>query len=207
MRSILIFLAGIIAIAGLLSSFSCQTENVALVKKDLQFVGQFNIAFSYDMAGLGPLLQKVQFTEAEVIALARENIPELADLEEIHVVDIGFNVLAGAGHEAQRYDLSLTEDSQDTANIIAIEDLFIDGEFIIDPTLLNLGSTYPEMLENLNALLEGGSIDTYILNLLLEPENEFMMTDMDLEVVFAIKFSFRSCVDAPVGTEAKACGS
>jgi hypothetical protein len=31
------------------------------------------------------------------------------------------------------------------------------------------------------------------------------MTDLDVDIVFSFKFSFRACVDVPAGTQAKDC--
>jgi hypothetical protein len=89
--------------------------------------------------------------------------------------------------------------------VFSIEDLFVDGELIIDPDQLNLGDDYAEMLQNLNDLIESGGINEYILDLVLESQDENEMTDLDVDIVFSFKFSFRACVDVPAGTQAKDC--
>jgi len=185
--------------------FSCQSEGLILEKKNMQFVGQFNKGFSYELLGFGPLLQKVTFSQDDLIALAMAEIPEAATLEEIFVVDVGFVVNPDAEHEADFIDIKISEDSSLVTNVFTIEDLFVDGELIIDPDQLNLGDDYGEMLQNLNELIESGGIKDYILDLVLESQDENEMTDLNVDIVFSFKFSFRSCLEVPAGTEAKDC--
>src|SRR5690606_26485813 len=110
------------------------------------------------------------------------------------------------GHEAEYIDIRITEDSTQAANVYSIDDLFVDGMLIIDPSLLQLGDDYEEMLRNLNQLFESGELDTYVLNLILGSQDGTGMTDLDIDVVFSFKFSFRACVDVPAGTVARDCG-
>jgi hypothetical protein len=188
-----------------MAMYSCQSEGLILEKKNIQFVGQFNKGFTYDLLGFGPLLQKMTFSQEDLIALAREEIPEAATLEEIFVVDVGFVVNPNAQHEADFIDIKITDDSSQVSTVFSIEDLFVDGELIIDPEQLNLGDDYAEMLQNLNDLIESGGINEYILDLVLESQDENAMTDLDVDIVFSFKFSFRACVDVPAGTQAKDC--
>jgi hypothetical protein len=188
-----------------MAMYSCQSEGLILEKKNIQFVGQFNKGFTYDLLGFGPLLQKMTFSQEDLIALAREEIPEAATLEEIFVVDVGFVVNPDSEHEADFIDIKITDDSSQVSTVFSIEDLFVDGELIIDPEQLNLGDDYAEMLQNLNDLIESGGINEYILDLVLESQDENAMTDLDVDIVFSFKFSFRACVDVPAGTQAKDC--
>lgn len=185
--------------------FSCQSQDLVLTKKNMQFVGQFNKGFSYEILGLGALLQKITFSQDDLIALAMEEIPEAATLEEIYVVDVGFIVNPSAEHEADFIDIKITEDSSSITDVFSISDLFVDGQLIIDPGQLGLGDDYNTMLENLNDLIQSGGINDYILDLILTPQSENEMTDLAVEVIFSFKFSFRACVDVPAGTEAKDC--
>lgn len=184
---------------------SCQSQDLVLTKKNMQFVGQFNKGFSYEILGLGALLQKITFSQDDLIALAMQEIPEAATLEEIFVVDVGFIVHPNADHAADFIDIQITEDSTSITDVFSIEDLFVDGELIIDPAQLELGDDYNEMLQNLNELIQSGGIDGYVLDLLLKPNADDEMTDLDVEVIFSFKFSFRACVDVPAGTDAKDC--
>jgi hypothetical protein len=84
-------------------------------------------------------------------------------------------------------------------------DLFVNGELIIDPDQLNLGDDYAEMLQNLNELIQSGNINEYVLDFILSPQFEDEMTDLKVDIVFSFKFSFRTCVDVPVGTNARDC--
>lgn len=184
---------------------SCQSEGLILEKKNMQFVGQFNKGFSYEILGFGPLLQKVAFSKDDLLALAQEEIPEAATLEDIFVVDVGFVVNPDDQHAADFIDIKISEDSSYLTDIISIEDLFVDGELIIDPAELNLGDDYDEMLQNLNELIQSGGINEYVLDLILDSQDTNAMTDLDVDVVFSFKFSFRTCIDVPAGTEAKDC--
>lgn len=195
----------LLAVVTVMALYSCKSENLILEKKNMQFVGQFNKGFSYELLGFGPLLQKVAFSQDDLIALARQEIPEAATIEEIFVVDVGFVVNANDEHEADFIDIKITEDSTHLTDVFSIEDLFVDGELIIDPAQLNLGDDYEEMLQNLNALIESGGINEYILDLVLESQDENEMTDLDVDIVFSFKFSFRACIDVPAGTEANDC--
>jgi hypothetical protein len=185
--------------------YSCQSDNLILAKKNMQFVGQFNKGFNYKLIGLGPLLEKLTFSQDDLIALAREEMPEAATLEEIFVVDVGFIVNPDDQHEADFIDINITEDSSQVTSVFTIDDLFVDGELIVDPADLNLGDDYSEMLENLNELIQSGGINSYILDLVLEPQDAQEMTDVDVEIIFSFKFSFRACVDVPTGTDADDC--
>ena len=185
--------------------YSCQSDNLILEKKNLQFVGQFNKGFNYKLLGFGPLLQKLTFSQEDLITLAREEIPEAATLEEIYVVDVGFIVRPNEEHEADFIDIKITEDSSSVADVFSIEDLFVDGELIIDPGQLNLGDDYNQMLQSLNELIQSGDINSYVLDLILESQDKGEMTDLDVDIVFSFKFSFRACVDVPAGTNAKDC--
>jgi len=188
-----------------MTMYSCQSDNLILQEKNMQFVGQFNLAFNHKLLGLGPLLQKMTFSQDDLISLAKEQMPETATLEEIFVVDMGLIVNPSDGHEADFIDIKITEDSSQVTTVFTIEDLFVDGELIIDPADLNLGDDYLEMLENLNNLIETGGLNDYILDLLLEPQDGTDMTEVDVEVIFSFKFSFRACVAVPAGTEAEDC--
>ncbi len=201
MKGKYILLSAVIAMA----LFSCQSEDLIVEKKNMQFVGQFNKSFNNKFLGLGSLLQKMTFSQEDLIALAKEEMPEAATLEEIFVVDVGLIVNSNDGHEAEFIDIKITEDSSQVTTVFTIEDLFVDGELIIDPADLNLGDDYIEMLENLNDLVETGGINDYILDLLLEAQDGTDMTDVDVEVIFSFKFSFRACVQVPVGTDAEDC--
>jgi hypothetical protein len=185
--------------------FSCKSDDLILQKKNMQFVGQFNKAFNYKLVGLGPLLQKLTFSQDDLIALAMEEIPEVGTLEEIFVVDVGFIVNPGNGNASDFIDIRITEDSSDMTSVFTVEDLFVDGELIVDPADLNLGDDYNEMLENLNSLIDSGGINEYILDLVLEPQDGSEMTDVDVDIIFSFKFSFRACVDVPAGTDAQDC--
>jgi hypothetical protein len=185
--------------------YSCKSEDLIVEKKEMQFVGQFNLAFNYKLLGLGPLLQKMTFSQEDLIALAREEMPEAATLEEIFVIDVGFIVNPNAQHEADFIDIKIAQDSSQVTTVFTIEDLFVDGVLIIDPADLNLGDDYIEMLANLNALVQSGGINAYILDLLLEPQDGGQMTDLDVDIIFSFKFSFRACVEVPAGSEAKDC--
>lgn len=185
--------------------FSCQSKDIVLVKKDMEFVGQFNKAFSYEIAGLGPIIREIRFSEADILELAREEVPELADLGEIHVVDVGLNVRPDANNEAEYIDFQITDDSTSTLDILSIQQLLISGDLNLDPSQLGIGDDYEEMITHLNNLLQGGNLDDYVLNLLLDPEDTNALTAMNMEVIFAIKFSFSACVDVPAGTNAKDC--
>jgi hypothetical protein len=171
----------------------------------MQFVGQFNKGFSYELLGLGPLLQKLTFSQEDLITLARKEIPEAALLEEIYVVDVGFVVNPNEEHEADFIDIKIVEDSSSVTTVFSIEDLFVNGELIIDPDQLNLGDDYAEMLQNLNELIQSGNINEYVLDFILSPQFEDEMTDLKVDIVFSFKFSFRTCVDVPVGTNARDC--
>ena len=188
-----------------MAMYSCQSDNLILEEKNMQFVGQFNKGFNYKLLGLGPLLQKLTFSQEDLIALAREEMPEAATFEEIFVVDVGFIVNPDAQHEADFIDIKIAEDSSQVTTVFSIEDLFVNGEFIIDPADLNLGDDYLEMLENLNELIQSGGITTYILDLFLEPQDGEQMTDVDVDIIFSFKFSFRACVEVPAGSEAEDC--
>ena len=188
-----------------MAMYSCQSDNRILEEKNMQFVGQFNKGFSYKLLGLGPLLQKLTFSQADLIALAREEMPEAATFEEIFVVDVGFIVNPDDEHEAEFIDIKIAEDSSQVTTVFSIEDLFVNGELIIDPADLNLGDDYLEMLENLNELIQSGGITTYILDLFLEPQDGEQMTDVDVDIIFSFKFSFRACVAVPAGSEAEDC--
>src|SRR5690606_26457620 len=83
-----------------MSLYSCQSNDLILTKKNMQFVGQFNKGFSYEFLGLGLLLRKVTFSQDDLIALAREQIPQAATLEDIYVVDVGLIVKPNADHDA-----------------------------------------------------------------------------------------------------------
>jgi hypothetical protein len=185
--------------------YSCQSDDLILQKKDMQFVGQFNKGFNYKLLGLGRLLQKLTFSQEDLIALAREEMPEAATLEEIFVIDVGLIVNPDEQHEADFIDIKIAEDSSQVTTVFSIEDLFVNGELIIDPAELNLGDDYNEMLENLNDLIQSGGINTYILDLILEPQDGEEMTDLDVDIIFSFKFSFRACVEVPAGTEAEDC--
>ena len=41
---------------------SCETEDVILTRKNMQFVGQFKKGFSYELLGFGPLLRELTFS-------------------------------------------------------------------------------------------------------------------------------------------------
>ena len=192
-----------IAIAAM-AVLSCQSDDLILTKKNMQFVGQFNKGFNYALLGFGPLLQKLTFSQEDLLALAREEIPEAAILEEIYVVDVGFVVNPGKGHEADFIDIQISDDSTATT-VFSVEDLFVNGELIIDPEQLDLGDSYEEMLQNLNELIQSGNINDYVLDFILSPQFEDEMTDLDVDIVFSFKFSFRSCVDVPSGTHARDC--
>ncbi|HLF62324.1 MAG TPA: hypothetical protein VI603_01125, partial [Saprospiraceae bacterium] len=159
-----------------MAMYSCQSDNLILEEKNMQFVGQFNKGFNYKLLGLGPLLQKLTFSQEDLIALAREEMPEAATFEEIFVVDVGFIVNPDDEHEAEFIDIKIAEDSSQVTTVFSIEDLFVNGELIIDPADLNLGDDYNEMLENLNELIQSGGITTYILDLFLEPQDGEQMT-------------------------------
>jgi hypothetical protein len=184
---------------------SCKSDNLILTKKNMQFVGQFNKGFSYELLGLGPLLQKLTFSQEDLITLARKEIPEAALLEEIYVVDVGFVVNPNEEHEADFIDIKIVEDSSSVTTVFSIEDLFVNGELIIDPDQLNLGDDYAEMLQNLNELIQSGNINEYVLDFILSPQFEDEMTDLKVDIVFSFKCSFRTCVDVPVGTNARDC--
>lgn len=201
MKGKYILMSAVIAMALL----SCKSDDLILEKKNMQFVGQFNKAFNYKLLGLGPLLQKMTFSQDDLIALAKEEMPEAATLEEIFVIDVGLIVNPDSQHEAEFIDIKITEDSSQVNTVFSIEDLFVDGQLIIDPAALNLGDDYGEMLANLNDLIETGGLNEYILDLVLEPQNESEMTDANVDIIFSFKFSFRACVDVPAGTDAEDC--
>ncbi len=184
---------------------ACQSDNLILTKKDMQFVGQFNKGFSYEVLGFGPLLRKLTFSHDDLVALVREKIPQAAALEDIFVIDVGFKVNPRDDHQAQYLDIKLSADSSQTTTVFSIDDLFIDGNLIIDPAQLNLGDDYEEMLRQLNQMIQSGSLNEYILDLILNPRGTDEMTHLDLDIIFSFKFSFRACVDVPAGTHAKDC--
>lgn len=188
-----------------MAMYSCQSDKLILQEKNMQFVGQFNKGFNYKMLGLGPLLQKLTFSQEDLIALAREEMPEAANLEEIFVIDVGFIVNPNAQHEAEYIDIKITEDGSQVTTVFSVEDLFVNGELIIDPADLSLGNDYNEMLENLNALIQSGGLNTYILDLIFEPQDGGKMTDLDVGIIFSFKFSFRACVAVPAGSQAEDC--
>ena len=185
--------------------FGCKAEGEILTKKNMQFVGQFNKGFSYEILGFGPLLQKITFSQDDIIALAQEQIPEAATLEDIYVVDVGFRINPNEDHAADYIDIQITEDTSEVPYVFSIEDLFVDGMLIIDPALLNLGDDYETMLLELNQLIQSGGIDDYLLELFFDPQDDDAMTDLDVDIIFSFKFSFRACVDVPVGTTAEDC--
>lgn len=170
----------------------------------MQFVGQFNKAFSYDILGFGPLLQKITFSEQDIINLAQDEIPIGATIDDIHVIDIGFRINPNTDHQSGFLDIKVTEDSSMVTDILTLDDLFVDGQLIVDPSQLNLGDDYEQMLLKLNELIQNGELNEYVLELILESQ-ENSMTDLDVEVIFSFKFSFHACMDVPVGTNAKDC--
>lgn len=194
------FFASLLLMFGL----SCQSDDLILTKRSMQFVGQFNKAFNYDILGFGPLLKKITFSEQDILALAQDEIPIGATIEDIHVVDIGFRINPNNDHQQGFLDIKVTEDSSQATDILTIEDLFVDGQLIVDPSQLNLGDDYEQMLIKLNQLIQEGGIGEYVLDLILSSQDN-QMTDLDVDVVFSFKFSFHACVDVPVGTNAKNC--